>query len=503
MGKVSGFDGVKPSWEAASPLRFAGLLLDVEACVLARESGEAIALTRGELAVLRMFVGRPGRVLSRETLLDAFANRRFEVFDRSVDVLIGKLRRKIEPSPKKPRLIVTVPGEGYRFDGLRFTPPEIVKSDAATASRREGGPPRLSIVVLPFANLGGDSEQEYFVDGVTESLTTDLSRISGAFVIGRSTAFTYKGKTTDLKRIGRELNVRYVLEGSVQRAGNRMRLNVQLIEAETGAHLWAERFDKPVVDLFDMQDEIVARLANRLGQELARAEAGRAARATTPDSMDHYFLGMAFFNKGLTADLLCKARSHFDRALDLDPDSVDALVGRARVNALFVGSWLTEDRHGRLRSAEADLSKALKLKPDIAIAHVVLGFARMLSNRAVQGIAECERALAIDGNLAMAHGIIAMGKYFSGRCEESEAHILEALRISPRDAYAGNWSAIVGYANRRVCEIVRRPRRRSGHMAEPSDRAISQFACASFLARRRSGASRAPRRRAGSGARRA
>jgi TolB-like protein/Flp pilus assembly protein TadD len=446
MGEVPGLDGVKTSWEAHSPLRFAGLLLDVEACMLARESGEAIALTHAELAVLKMFVARPGRVLSREALLDAFAKRRFEPFDRSVDVLIGKLRRKIEPDPKEPRLIVTVPGEGYRFDGLRFMPPEIVKSDAASASRREGGPPRLSIVVLPFTNLGGDPEQEYFVDGVTESLTTDLSRISGAFVIGRSTAFTYKGKTTDLKRIGRELNVRYVLEGSVQRAGNRMRVNVQLIEAETGAHLWAERFDKPVVDLFDMQDEIVARLANRLGQELARAEAGRAARATNPDSMDHYFLGMAFFNKGLTADLLCKARSHFDRALDLDPDSVDALVGRARVDALFVGSWLTEDRHGRLRSAEADLSKALKLKPDIAIGHVVLGYARMLSNRAVQGIAECERALAIDGNLAMAHGIIAMGKYFSGRCEESEAHILEALRISPRDAYAGNWSAIVGYA---------------------------------------------------------
>jgi adenylate cyclase len=144
-------------------------------------------------------------------------------------------------------------------------------------------PPRLSMVVLPFANIGGDPEQEYFVDGVTASLTTDLSRISGAFVIGRSTAFSYKGKSPDLREIGRELNVSYALEGSVQRAGNRMRVNVQLIEAETGSHLWAERFDKPVADLFDMQDEIVSRLANRLGQELARAEAGRAARVANPD----------------------------------------------------------------------------------------------------------------------------------------------------------------------------------------------------------------------------
>src|SRR5271157_2610966 len=127
-------------------------------------------------------------------------------------------------------------------------------------AQNKQGPPRLSIVVLPFANIGGDPEQEHFVDGVTESLTTDLSRIRGAAVIGRNTAFTYKGKAVDLKQIGRELNVRYVLEGSVQRGGNRMRVNVQLIDAEKGNHLWAERFDKPLADLFDMQDEIVSRL---------------------------------------------------------------------------------------------------------------------------------------------------------------------------------------------------------------------------------------------------
>ena len=119
-------------------------------------------------------------------------------------------------------------------------------------------------MVLPFANFGGDPEQEYFVDGVTESLTTDLSRISGSFVIGRQTAFTYKGKVVDLKQIGRDLNVRYVLEGSVQRSGERFRVNVQLIDAETANHLWAERFDKPFADLFDMQDEIVSRLASTL-----------------------------------------------------------------------------------------------------------------------------------------------------------------------------------------------------------------------------------------------
>ena len=165
------------------------------------------------------------------------------------------------------------------------------KPPPAPAPERSA-PPRLSIVVLPFANIGGDPEQEHFVDGVTESLTTDLSRIRGALVIARNTAFTYKGKPLDVKTIGRELNVRYVLEGSVQRGGNRMRVNVQLIDAETGNHLWAERFDKPLADLFDMQDEIVARLAGALNAQLVAAEARRAEQAPNPDSMDLYFQGL-------------------------------------------------------------------------------------------------------------------------------------------------------------------------------------------------------------------
>ena len=153
----------------------------------------------------------------------------------------------------------------------------------------EFGPPRLSIVVLPFANIGGDSEQDYFVDGVTESLTTDLSRIRGSFVIARNTAFTYRGKAFDVTKIGRELNVRYALEGSVQRSGNRMRVNAQLIDAQGGNHLWAERFERPMTDLFEMQDEIVARIANTLNAQLVAVEARRAERAPTPDSLDLYY----------------------------------------------------------------------------------------------------------------------------------------------------------------------------------------------------------------------
>ena len=180
--------------------------------------------------------------------------------------------------------------EPIRVYSLEVGAPAQVKP-APVPTAEKSGPPRLSIVVLPFANIGGDPAHEHFVDGVTESLTTDLSRIRGSFVIGRNTAFTYKGKAADLKQIGRELNVRYILEGSVQRGGNRMRVNVQLIDAETGNHLWAERFDKPLADLFDMQDEIVARLAGALNVQLVAAEARRAEQAPTPELDGPLFSG--------------------------------------------------------------------------------------------------------------------------------------------------------------------------------------------------------------------
>jgi TolB-like protein len=436
-----------------APVRFAAFTLDLDGCALSKADGSDVPLTHNEFAMLREFVRHPGRVLSRDYLLDALVGKRASPFDRGVDVLVGRLRRKIEADPKQPRLIVTVPGEGYRFDGLKKTlerTPSIAvpasHDDERLAGRAAAAePPRLSLVVLPFANLGGDPEQEYFADGVTDSLTTDLSRIRGAFVIGRSTAFTYKGKAGDVRQIGRELNVCYVLEGSVQRGGNRLRVNVQLLEAETASHIWAERFDKPVADLFDMQDEIVSRLANGLGQELARAEARRAERKANPDSLDHYFLGLAAF-KGHTAAILDKARFHFVRAVELDPDNVDALVERAWIDLSVVASWLSEDRRGLLLSAEAYIDKALKLRPDSATAHCALWALRTYSNRAIQGIAECERALAINGNYATAHGFIGMAKIFVGRNEDTEAHILEALRISPRDALAWAWMSFAGIA---------------------------------------------------------
>jgi TolB-like protein len=331
---------------------------------------------------------------------------------------------------------------------LEVGQPASAKPAPSAPAAEKFGPPRLSLVVLPFANIGGDAEQEHFVDGVTESLTTDLSRVPGAFVIGRNTAFTYKGKAVDLKQIGRELNVRYVLEGSVQRGGSRMRVNVQLIDAETSNHLWGDLFDKPVADLFDMQDEIVSRLANRLGQELAAAEAKRAQRAANPDSMDLYFQGLAWLNKGISPDHLARARSFFNRALAADPENVDALVQSARADVIE-GAEVT-DQMAAFAAAEAKLTRALSSVPDHPRGHMMLGFVDILSKRAGEGIAECEHALVLDRNLASAHAVIGFGKIYIGRAEETEAHIVEALRLSPRDTMIYVWMSFAGLAKLQI-----------------------------------------------------
>ena len=336
--------------------------------------------------------------------------------------------------------------EPVRVYSLQVGVPAQAKPAAPEKPSSASTPPRLSIVVLPFANLGGDPEQEYFVDGVTESLTTDLSRISGSFVIARNTAFTYKGKHVDVKQIGRELNVRYVLEGSVQRGGNRMRVNVQLIDAETGNHLWAERFDKPLADLFDMQDEIVARLANQLRSELIAVEARRAERVHHPESIDLYFRGMASVHIGGSPANLSQARDFFEQAITLDADNVEALVGLAHCDAYLGGGLFGHDRTARLTAAATALDRALSLAPNNASAHQNAGHLMVFTNRATQALSELERALKLDPNLAAGHASIGLAKITLGRAEETERHIDDALRLSPLDVTAYLWVAFAGFA---------------------------------------------------------
>jgi TolB-like protein/class 3 adenylate cyclase len=306
--------------------------------------------------------------------------------------------------------------------------------------------PHLSIVVLPFSNISGDPEQDYFAHGVTESLTTDLSRMRGTFVIARNSAFSYTGKAIDVRQVGRELNVRYVLEGSVQRSDKRFRVNVRLGDAESGKHLWAEHFDKPVADLFDMQDEVASRLARTLIVQLVVAEARRAECSQRPDAMDLIFQARACLYLGNNPQHFTQARGFYERALAIDHRSVCALVGMAEFDLMRGATLLTDDPTACFSAAETNAISALSLAPDDAVAHLVLGCVYVLTNRAGQGIAECEHALRLDRNLAGAHSSIGAGKYFLGQSAETERHVVEAFRLSPRDILAHKWMHVLGLA---------------------------------------------------------
>jgi TolB-like protein/phage tail protein X len=336
--------------------------------------------------------------------------------------------------------------EPVRVYSLQVGIPARAKPAAQVKPPSASTPPRLSIVVLPFANIGGDPEQEYFADGVTESLTTDLSRISGSFVIARNTAFTYKGKHIDVKQIGGDLNVSYVLEGSVQRGGNRLRVNVQLIDSESGAHLWAERFDKPVADLFDLQDEIVARLANQLNTELVAAEALRAERAPTPDAMDLTFRAWALHNRGNAT--MAQARTLFHDALTLDPANVEALAGLALTSSRMVWWQSARNPDELLAEAENAAARAPALAPRHPVSLYALGEICTLSKRRAEAISAFEQAIAANPNLAGAHAYMGLAKAASGlQLEDVEGHITRAFRLSPRDTSASFWCNIAGGAN--------------------------------------------------------
>jgi TolB-like protein/Tfp pilus assembly protein PilF len=305
---------------------------------------------------------------------------------------------------------------------------------------------RLSLIVLPFANLSRDPEQEYFVDGLTESLTTELSRIDGSFVIARNTAFAYRGKAADAKQIGREVGVRYVLEGSVQTAGSRVRVNAQLIDAESGAHLWADRFDGDRTDLFELQDDFVVRLSRSLDVELVAAEVGRAERqrAENPDSTDLTLRGRSLMNSGRSPDHWRRALAFFEQAVALDGNNVEALSGLSACHSLLGLNWLTDKAAEHMRIAEETALKALSLAPQSARAHLALGRVLIGTDRGEEAVGEFERALALDPNMAQVHAFLGMCKRFLARPEETEAHALRAMKLSPKDRFISGWFFQIG-----------------------------------------------------------
>jgi adenylate cyclase len=302
--------------------------------------------------------------------------------------------------------------------------------------------PRLSIVVLPFTNLSDDREQQYFADGITEDLTSDLSRLANMFVISRNTAFTYRNKPIDTRQIGRELGVRYVLEGSVRRSGNQVRVSAQLIDAATDAHLWAERFDRETGDLFVLQNEITSCLANALGVELIAAEAARPAQH--PDTLDYILRGRAALVKSPSRDNYTEMIQLFEYALALDRQSTEAQSWLARVLSIRVLNAMTDSAAADLARADGLIGQALAVSPRSAEAHFVKGQVLRAQQRWEEAIPEYETALALDRNLVLALSGLAWCKLNTGSIDEVTPLVEQAIRLSPRDPGIGSWYNLVG-----------------------------------------------------------
>jgi TolB-like protein/class 3 adenylate cyclase len=328
-------------------------------------------------------------------------------------------------------------------------PPAIVTAPALEKIAAPAAPaaaPRLSIVVLPFNNLSNDPEQQYFADGITENVTTDLSRITGSFVISRNTAFTYKGKPVNAKQIGRELGVRYVLEGSVQRSAKQVRVNAQLIDAETDAHVWAERFERDTTDLFALQSEITSRIAVALNFALIGAEAARPT--ANPDALDYIFRGRAAINKPPARDNYAEAIGLYERALALDPRSVEAQSRLATALVRRVLDQMSDSAAADIARAEGLVGQALAAAPSSPLAHFAKGDLLVAQRQFAEAIPEYEMVLAANRNSVDALAIIGRQKINIGMMDEAIPLVEQAIRLSPRDPrWLGIWYLWIAQAH--------------------------------------------------------
>jgi len=301
---------------------------------------------------------------------------------------------------------------------------------------------RPSIAVLPFHNVSGDPEQEYFVDGITEDIITALSKWRWFLVIARNSAFAYKGKSVDPKEVGRELGVRYVLEGSMRRAGKRVRISSQLINAATGTHLWAERYDRDLTDIFAVQDDITSRVVAAIEPALSRAESQRVI-AKRPEHMgawDYCQRGFWHVNKGTRADGIT-AQGLFKQALALDPNLAEAHLGLARALIVQWDYGSVEDFAPFVRQARESALQAVALDSENPQAQYVLAQTSLWADDARAAIAHASRAIELNANFALGHFYLGIALSLDGRHEEALDAIQTGWRLSPRDPRASTWLA--------------------------------------------------------------
>jgi TolB-like protein len=417
------------------PLQFGDCVLDPDRREL-RRAAAAISLGPQVFDLLLHLVENRARVVSKDDLLEAVWRGRV-VSESTITSHINAARTAIGDNGQQQRWIRTVPRKGFLFVGdVTDTPSPSVSHTDAAAAHALPLPDKPSIAVLPFVNLTGDAEQDYFADGIVEDVITALSHNRWLFVIARNSSFAYKGRSSDVKHIGRELGVRYVLEGSVRRAANRVRITGQLVDAETSGHLWAERYEGALDDIFELQDRITESVVGAIAQELERAEIERAKRKPTEnlDAYDYYLRGMAGFHVG-TKSTVDEALMCFRKATALDPEYASAYGMAAwclfwrRMNgwALDAAEETAEGTH--LARCAVDFGK----NDAVALArggHALAHFTRDLD----AGIDFLDKALVLNPNLAVAWFLSAFLRIWRGEPDEAIERFEHAMRLSPLDS---------------------------------------------------------------------
>ena len=405
-------------------------------------TGAQIPIGSRARTVLGVLLERAGGIVPKDEIINAVWPETV-VEDGNLTVHIATLRRVLDTGGLEGSCIQTISGRGYCFVG--GVTQNNLNARWGVDRREQSGertPARLSIVVLPFANLSDDREQQYFADGITEDLTADLSRLSGVFVISRNTAFTYQGKRIDTRQIGRELGVQYALEGSVRRSGDQVRVSAQLIDAQTDAHLWMDRFDSYTGDLFALQTEITARIGNTLGVELIRAEAARPSN--DPDALDYILRGRAAFANGVARHNYIAAIGFYERALALDQNSVGAQCSLATTLVSRALQEMTDTREADIACAERLIDQVLIASPRYLSAHFAKGQILRAQGRFDEAATEYETVLASNHNSAVSLLNLGRCKYLTGSLEEAIPLMEKAIRLSPRDPFIGAWYSSIG-----------------------------------------------------------
>ena len=441
-GPSQGFEGTR-----ALPFHFEDFVLDADRREL-RRAGELVAVEPQVFDLIDHLVRHRDRVVTRDDLLDAIWNGRV-VSESTLSSRINAARRALNDTGEEQRLIRTVARKGLRFVGEVETAErrEAPVSDGAGALRPALQlPDRPAIAVLPFTNLSGEPGQEYFSDGISEDIITALSKLRWFFVIARNSSFIYKGKAVHMKQIAEELGVRYVVEGSVRRRGDRIRITAQLNDVATGSHVWAERYDREMADVFAVQDEITESIVAAIEPKLYAAESFRAQRKP-PDSMDAWDLVMRALSHywRVTRQDHVVAQALLEKAIAIDPQYEQAL-GLLATSYMFTAHMGWMDMGAAMPLAERAALDAIRADSEDPWAHNALGHVHLFARRFEDSLAEFEIALQLNPNFALAQGYYGLSLSYSGRWREADEAARRALRLSPRDPYSPVYAGIAAYA---------------------------------------------------------